>query len=53
MCKTDQKTRQKKTILYRSWDLLAVRKHMMSWLLTLEDKNETKYNSISFLYCNS
>ena len=25
----------------------------MSWLLTLEDKNETKYNRISFLYYNS
>ena len=25
----------------------------MSELLTLEDKNETKYNKISFLYYNS
>ena len=57
MCKTDEKTRQYYYLAARQnvpqkLRKLALRKHIMSKLLTLEDKNETEYNSISFLYFN-
>ena len=56
MCKTDEKTSQyyffTATKFPTEAEKIGSAKHIMSWLLTLEDKNETKYNSISFLYYN-
>ena len=57
MCKTDEKTRQyyfctgQQNVLQKP-RLIGFAKIHDELLLTLEDKNETKYNSISFLYCN-
>ena len=52
MCKTDEKTGNiislpRDKMSYRSWENWLCETHDTS---TLEDKNEIKYNSISFLY---
>ena len=57
MCKTDEKTR---TYIYlflyrapkRPTEAEKIDFAKMSLLLTLEDKNKTKYNRTSFLYYN-
>ena len=57
MCKTDEKTRQyyfftsQQNVLHKEAEKIGFAKtHDDLLILPLENKNETKYNGISFLY---